>query len=76
MTVATDLPGDGLERLDGVHGVRRVDGHVHFDVDGDELDAVVRHLAPLGVRSLVSSPPTLEDLFLRLYSDDPTEPPT
>ena len=73
VTVATEQPADGLERLTGVHGVGHLDGHLRFEVDGDELDAVIRHLAPLGVRSLVSHPPTLEDLFLRLYSDDPSE---
>ena len=73
VTVATDRPPVGLERLDGVHALRQLDGHVSFEVDGDALDAVVRQLAPLGVRSLVSHPPTLEDLFLRLYSDERPE---
>jgi ABC-2 type transport system ATP-binding protein len=73
VTVATDEPPEGLERLGGVHALHHLDGHVRFEVDGDELDAVVRHLAPLGVRSLVSHPPTLEDLFLRLYSDGSAE---
>jgi len=73
VTVATDEPPVGLEGLKGVYALRQLDGHVQFEVDGDELDAVVRHLAPLGVRSLVSHPPTLEDLFLRLYSQDSTE---
>ena len=31
---------------------------------------VVRALAPLGVRSLVSHPPTLEELFLRHYQEE------
>ena len=69
VTVATDEPPVGLEQLGGVHELHHLDGHVRFEVDSDELDAVVRHLAPLGVNSLVSHPPTLEDLFLRLYSD-------
>ena len=37
-----------------------------------QLDAVVRRLAPLGVRSLTSTPPTLEEMFLRHYGDDET----
>jgi ABC-2 type transport system ATP-binding protein len=73
VTVATDEPAVGLEDLEGVHALRRLDGHVRFEVDGGELDTVIRYLAPLGVRSLVSHPPTLEDLFLRLYSDDSAE---
>jgi ABC-2 type transport system ATP-binding protein len=46
------------------------DGTARFDVDSDHLDAVVRHLAELGVRSLVAHPPTLEELFLRHYGDE------
>jgi ABC-2 type transport system ATP-binding protein len=73
VTVATDRAPVGLDRVAGVHALRRVDDHVSFEVDGDALDTVVRRLAPLGVRSLVSRPPTLEDLFLRLYSDERPE---
>ena len=34
------------------------------------LDDAVRRLGELGVRSLVSHPPTLEELFLRHYGDE------
>jgi len=34
------------------------------------LDAVLRSLTDSGVRSLTSTPPTLEELFLRHYQDD------
>ena len=30
----------------------------------------MRQLAALGVRSLTSTPPTLEEMFLRHYGDD------
>jgi ABC-2 type transport system ATP-binding protein len=38
-------------------------------VDTDKLDPVVRSLADAGILSLVSQPPTLEELFLRHYAD-------
>ncbi|SCE83229.1 ABC transporter ATP-binding protein [Micromonospora mirobrigensis] len=58
---------DGLGQLPGVHDLR-VDGQrVRFDVDTAALDVALRHLTELGVRSLVSQPPTLEELFLRHY---------
>ena len=41
-----------------------------FLVDNARLDAVVRELAGLGVRSLVVAPPSLEELFLRHYGDE------
>ncbi|MEU5830056.1 ABC transporter ATP-binding protein [Micromonospora tulbaghiae] len=60
-------PLDGLADLPGVHDLR-VDGQrVRFDVDTASLDAALRRLTELGVRSLVSTPPTLEELFLRHY---------
>ncbi|MGY1848674.1 MULTISPECIES: ABC transporter ATP-binding protein [unclassified Blastococcus] len=70
MAVETERPADGLSSLPGVHDLRHEDGRVHFDVDTDALDGVLRHLAPLGVRGLTSTPPTLEELFLRHYGDE------
>jgi ABC-2 type transport system ATP-binding protein len=61
---------DGLADLPGVHGLA-VDGNrVRFDVDTVHLGNAVRRLGELGVHSLVSHPPTLEELFLRQYGDD------
>ncbi|NEK59660.1 ABC transporter ATP-binding protein [Geodermatophilus sabuli] len=73
MAVETARPVTGLADLPGVHDLRSDDGRVHFDVDTDALDAVVRHLGGFGVRSLTSTPPTLEELFLRHYGEDLTE---
>jgi ABC-2 type transport system ATP-binding protein len=58
---------DGLATLPGVHDLRSDGTTVVFDVDTDALDAVLRTLVEAGVRSLVSQPPTLEELFLRQY---------
>ncbi|WP_424535158.1 ATP-binding cassette domain-containing protein [Sphaerisporangium viridialbum] len=60
-------PASGLEDLPGVHDLRTQDGRVRFDVETGSLDAALRHLTDVGVRSLVSQPPTLEELFLRHY---------
>ncbi len=66
----TTRPAATLADLAGVHGLE-IDGtHVRFDVDTDHLDAAVRRLTDLGIRSLVSHPPTLEELFLRHYGDE------
>jgi ABC-2 type transport system ATP-binding protein len=67
IVVETERPPDGLARLPGVHDLI-VDGdEARFDVDTPQLGAVLQYLAGLGVRSLVSRPPTLEELFLRHY---------
>jgi ABC-2 type transport system ATP-binding protein len=42
--------------------------------DQGELNRVLGRLVELDVRTLVSSPPTLEELFLRHYGDDIDSP--
>jgi ABC-2 type transport system ATP-binding protein len=70
IVVETDRPITGLDALPGVHGVRIDDGRFSFDVDTEALDGVLRHVTGFGVRSLTSTPPTLEELFLRHYGDE------
>ncbi|GAB1515041.1 ABC transporter ATP-binding protein [Actinophytocola sp. KF-1] len=63
-------PPDGIADHPGVHDLE-VDGtHVKFDVDTKELDGVLKQLTRVGVRTLTSQPPTLEELFLRHYEGD------
>jgi ABC-2 type transport system ATP-binding protein len=70
VTVETARPVPDLPALAGVHDAV-VDGtHAAFEVEPDQLDAVLRHLTDAGVLALTSAPPTLEDLFLRHYGDD------
>jgi len=71
-SIRADLVGpmNGLAELAGIHDLRVEDGQVRFDVDTDELNPVLKRLTEIGVRSLVSQPPTLEELFLRLYEPE------
>ncbi|NVI90841.1 ABC transporter ATP-binding protein [Actinomadura sp. BRA 177] len=62
-------PPDGLA-LPGAHDIE-IDGTtIKFEVDTPQLDTALRMLTGIGVRSLVSRPPTLEELFLRHYKDE------
>ncbi|MCK6209476.1 ABC transporter ATP-binding protein [Georgenia sp. EYE_87] len=70
MVVDTDRPADGLAGLPGVHELHHEDGQVRLEVDGDQVDPVLRQLATLGVRSIVAHPPTLEQLLIRHYGGD------
>ena len=63
-------PPDGLAGLAGVHELQVEGTRVRCQVDAERLDEVLRHLSAAGVRSLVSQPPTLEELFLRHYQTD------
>ncbi|HHW92836.1 MAG TPA: ABC transporter ATP-binding protein [Firmicutes bacterium] len=68
VTVELARPGN-LEQLPGVHVLRQIDGKWRFSVDDGAMDTVMQALAPLGIKSLVAEPPTLEELFLRHYGD-------
>jgi ABC-2 type transport system ATP-binding protein len=83
-SIAADLarPPAGLDQLPGVYDLdvqdlrgaevpaaSRPTARVRCEVDTDKLDPVVRSLADAGILSLVSQPPTLEELFLRHYAD-------
>ncbi|MFD5819166.1 ATP-binding cassette domain-containing protein [Streptomyces sp. NPDC127038] len=72
-------PPNGLASLPGVHeldvqeagfGHDGVSCRVRFHVDTDQLNPVLKSLTDSGVRSLTSTPPTLEELFLRHYQED------
>jgi ABC-2 type transport system ATP-binding protein len=74
-SVTAELSGraDGLDRLAGVHDLvanELADGgsRVRCEVDSDQLEALMRELVAAGIRTLVSQPPTLEELFLRQYA--------
>ncbi|KOU52358.1 ABC transporter ATP-binding protein [Streptomyces sp. WM6378] len=75
-SVTAELAGapNGLARLPGVYdlAIHEIEGgqgcRVKLQVDTDKLDAVLRSLTESGVRSLISTPPTLEELFLRHYT--------
>jgi ABC-2 type transport system ATP-binding protein len=73
ISVETADPVTGLDALAGVHDLVVDDHRATFDVDTARLDDALRHLTGLGVRSLVSQPPTLEELFLRHYGDELSE---
>ncbi|RPK68942.1 MULTISPECIES: ABC transporter ATP-binding protein [unclassified Streptomyces] len=64
---------NGLARLPGVHDLDVQGLRVTLQVDTDKLDAVLKSLTASGVRTLTSTPPTLEELFLRHYASDATD---
>jgi ABC-2 type transport system ATP-binding protein len=70
VVVDTAKPMAPVARWSGVHDVRVQDGHAEFSVDPGELNHVLELLVDREVRSMVTSPPTLEELFLRHYDED------
>ncbi len=74
VVVDTAQPLDAVALWPGVHDTRVHDSHAEFSVDPQELNHVLELLVDKGVRSMVTSPPTLEELFLRHYDGDLAEP--
>ncbi|MUL66837.1 ABC transporter ATP-binding protein [Mycobacterium sp. CBMA 234] len=68
-TIKADMinnPGR-IDHLPGVSDIAFDGRMLTAQVESESLGAVIKALGDAGVRSLVSQPPTLEDLFLRHY---------
>jgi ABC-2 type transport system ATP-binding protein len=71
-TISAQLSSDpsGLRQLPGVHDLSIQNHKVDLEVDTDRIGEVLSHLTGLGVVSIASHPPTLEELFMRHYRED------
>jgi len=72
MKVETARPVEGLADMPGVHEASpSADALTYtFHVDSGEVGSVVAHVAKFGVVKFESAQPTLEDLFMRHYTED------
>ncbi|MEX0869113.1 MAG: ABC transporter ATP-binding protein [Nitriliruptoraceae bacterium] len=71
-TIVARMPAPPAElaHMAGVHGYTQDGDRVQLDVDAEHLNTVLAALADHGVTSLISHPPTLEQLLLRHYGDE------
>ncbi|MBF6428458.1 ABC transporter ATP-binding protein [Nocardia cyriacigeorgica] len=69
VTVKTDRPAVELKTTAGVKDLVMDGRHARFEAEAAHLDTVLRVLSDIGVRSLTSTTPTLEDIFLRHYAE-------
>lgn len=70
IAVETKEPLDGIEQLAGVHTAHfSDDAHrkAVLSVDRDQMTQIMIFLAEKQIINLTSTPPTLEDLFMRYY---------
>ncbi len=65
--VETKRPITGLKELQGVSGVKGENESITFQAELENLDAIMRYVSDFGITRMESSPPTLEDLFIRHY---------
>jgi len=69
--VITAGDATAVATVSGVHDVTREGDRVRFSADDDALSPAVALLAAQGITSLVSTPPTLEELFIHHYGTEP-----
>lgn len=65
----TSRPVTTLDTIAGIQDLRVNGSRVQFAVSSEHLNAAISHLGEVGLTSLVSHPPTLEELMLRHYGD-------
>jgi ABC-2 type transport system ATP-binding protein len=70
ISVETGRPVTGLSEFPGVHDLTVDSDQARFDVDTVQVGDVLKHLTQFDIRTLTSTPPTLEELFLRHYGDE------
>lgn len=70
LTIQTKTPIPNLSNMKGVYHLLEVGSELSFQVDSEEMDAVIRYVSTFGISKLESAPPTLEDLFLRHYQGE------
>ena len=69
--VTTARPVEDLDDLLGIHDLVVDADHrrARFEVDTVRIGDTLAHLGAFGITALTSTPPTLEELFLRHYGD-------
>ncbi len=72
LTISTKEPIPSLKEIKGIHNLIEKNSELSFQVDTNEMDAIIRYISQYGIIKLESAPPTLEDLFMRHYQG--TEP--
>jgi ABC-2 type transport system ATP-binding protein len=71
-TVTIEFEGQlpaGLSATPGIHDVVVSDGSLTCQVDAEGYNGLVAALASVQVRQINAQPPTIEQIFLRYYSD-------
>ncbi|ABR47695.1 ABC transporter related [Alkaliphilus metalliredigens QYMF] len=72
LSVETVRPITDLAEMKGVHNLRIQGNQTKFQVDLGHMDPIIRHVTSFGLRSLTSTIPTLEELFMSHYSSHST----
>ena len=64
---ATQDPMVGLDKLESVHDITQMPEYLTFTVDSAQIGQVISFISQFKITKFESSPPSLEDLFMRHY---------
>lgn len=69
--IVTSAPAEAISSWQGVYDLRADGDAVEFDADPAHLGSVMEALAAAGITGITAAPPSLEELFLRHYGQQP-----
>lgn len=70
ITVETSQQITGLETLGGVHNLKINGNNANFQAEEGKINQILTYLIQFNVKSLQSTPPSLEELFMKHYGDE------
>ena len=70
MKVKSERTIEGLDHINGIFDIAKEGDKLAFHVDSDKMGEVIAHLGRFGIITLESTPPTLEDLFMKHYKKE------
>ncbi|UOQ48892.1 ABC transporter ATP-binding protein [Gracilibacillus caseinilyticus] len=73
MLIETVEDASALDKVEGIHHFQEKDHVYSFQVDTEQLSDIMKTIVQYGVKRMESTPPTLEDLFMRHYQEEKIE---
>lgn len=73
LTVKTRMPIESLASWQGVYDTKLTEMGWTFHADAEEMEWIMQKLSGYGIQRIDSTPPTLEDLFMRHYEVESEE---
>ncbi|SES83328.1 ABC-2 type transport system ATP-binding protein [Anaerobranca gottschalkii DSM 13577] len=70
MEVETEVQPTELKNFEWIYNLKVVDNKMIFQVDHNRINEILQYLTKFNIKSMVSTPPTLEELFMSYYGED------
>lgn len=70
MHISTKNAVVGLDKMTGVYDITKENDSIRFLVDTAQMGDVINHINQFGIIKLESTPPSLEELFMRHYKKE------